>query len=509
MSATNATEEVDLREVVLLGATNALLFEKTFFPKTARVAPALFHPEMNAALDGLDRFLNIEVFRGGAKTTKFRMYAMKRICYGVSRTVVIVGKNQDHAIRTVRWIKAQVDRNELLRSTFKLTRGAKWQDAECEIVNEAAGTRTWVVALGITGSVRGVNFDDYRPDLILVDDVLDEENASTPEQRLKTERLVLGALKHSLISAVEAPFAKMVILQTPIHKEDISQVAKKDPTFRSLRYGCWTHETESLPVEMRESSWPALFPTETLRAERAAAVAQNKLSIFSAEMECKLITTENAWFREEWLRFHGDGEEEPTPDWGEMWVEVIIDPVPPPSPVQIEKGLHGKDFEAITAIGKKKGRIYLLETTYNRGHEPSWTVAEFFRMCNKWRPKKVLVESVAYQRTLQWLLRQAMQRAGRYWVIEEFPDRRSKPDRIRDGITGVASNGQLFVNRRLHSEFISQYVAYPNVSHDDVIETVAVGSMSLQRGSAEDTADFDHKVIEGEFEDLGDYRGAP
>lgn len=502
--------KADLAEIIQLGAVDSTLFEKFFFPETARVAPATFHPEMNEILDGTDRFCNIEVFRGGAKTTKFRMYAMKRICYGISRTIVIVGKNQDHALRTTRWIKKQVESNKRIGAAFKLKKGSKWQDAEFQIINEVDGSNIWVAALGISGSVRGVNFDDYRPDLILVDDVLDEENASTPEQRLKTERLVLGALKHSLISAVEAPFAKMVILQTPIDAEDISQVAKKDPTFRSVRYGCWTPETEDLPVDQRESSWPALFPTKQLRAERVAAAAQNKLSIFSREMECKLITPENSSFREEWLQFHGPGEEEPTPEWHELWIELIIDPVPPPSEAQLAKGLAGKDFEAITAIGKKNNKYFLLETVYNRGHEPSWTVAEFFRMANKWRPKKVLVESVAYQRTLAWLLRKAMQTAGRYWLVEEFVDKRRKYDKILDGITGVASNRQLYISRRDHGEFMGQYVNYPNVRYDDVLETVAIGLTSLQRGGVGTENDsFDFKENEAGIEELPDYRGAP
>lgn len=501
----------DLAEIVQLGAVDSILFEKFFFPETARVPAATFHPEMNQLLDGTDRLLNFEVFRGGAKTTKFRMFAMKRICYSVSRTIVVVGKNQDHALRTTTWIKRQVERNKRINAAFKLRKGEKWQDAEFQVFNEVSGMATWVVALGISGTVRGVNLDDYRPDLILVDDVLDEENASTPEQRHKTERLVLGALKHSLISPVEAPFSKMVILQTPIDAEDISQVAKKDPMWKSMRYGCWTPETENLPIDQRESSWPALFPSELLRAERNAAIAQNKLSIFSREMECSLITPENSKFREEWLQFYGEGQDdEPEPAWHEMWVEIIIDPVPPPSEAALQKGLQTKDFEAITAMGKKNNKIFLLETVYNRGHDPSWTIAEFFRMANRWRPKKVIVESVAYQRTLAWLLRQAMQTAGRYWMVEEYEDKRAKFNKIVDGITGVASNRQLFIHRQRHTEFVSQYIRYPNVPHDDVIESVAIGAMSLMGNLVtDDEEQFNVKRNEADIAELKDYRGAP
>lgn len=506
----SGTEAVGLDELIELCAVDTALYEKTFFPDTARMEPALFHGEMMQLLDSLERYCNMQVFRGGAKTTKVRVYTSKRIAYGISRTIVIVGKNQDHAIRSVAWIKKQVEENKLWRETFGLEKGEKWTDSEIHIRNRRAGTATWVVAFGITGSVRGVNFDDYRPDLILIDDVVAEENSLTEEQRDKTMKLVFGALKESLTPATESEFAKMVILQTPQAFEDVSQRAMKDLQFKSVQYGCWTKETEDLPLEQRESSWPARYPSETLRAEKRAAIARNELSIFSREMECKLINAELSRFKEDWLQYYGPLEKEPEPDWSEMWVEMAIDPVPPPSEAAIAKGLKGKDYEVFAVVGRKAGKYYLLETSMNRGHEPSWTIAEFFRLANKWRPKKTLIETVAYQKTLEWLLRQAMKQVGRYWVVEGFDDRRQKYHRIVDGISGVSSNRQLFIHRERHIEFCSQFVAYPNVPHDDVIEAVAVALTSLSRGGMPGgKEEYDVKAMEEHIPDLDYQRGAP
>lgn len=499
-----------LAEVVELAAVDSELFEKYFFPETSRMDSALFHPEMNSILDSQERYCNFQIFRGGAKTSKFRLYMAKRVAYAVSRTIVLVGKSQDHAIRSVVWLRKQIEQNKLYSSTFRLERGSKWTDTEINIRNRAAGIDIWVVAFGITGSVRGVNFDDYRPDLILVDDVVDDENSATEEQRQKTEKLILGALKESLTPPTEAPFAKLVILQTPQDHDDFSQKALRDPQFKSVRYGCWTKETEDLPLDQRLSSWPARYPTEYLRKEKLAAAARNSLSTFSREMECKLVTPETSNFREEWIQFYGEAEKEPEPDWSELWIEMVIDPIPPPSEEKIRKGLHNKDFEAFAVVGRKGGKYYLMETVYNRGHEPSWTVAEFFRLANKWRPKKVMVESTAYQRTLSWLLKQAMKQAGRYWLIEEYDDKRRKHDRILDGITGPASNRQLFIHRDRHSEFLNQFIHYPNIRNDDVIETVAIALTSLSRGGLPGGAEeYDYKVMEADIPALENYRGAP
>jgi predicted phage terminase large subunit-like protein len=501
---------LDLAEAVQLGAVDPIFFEQFFFPETARMAPAKFHPELNAVLDSMDRYCNLTVFRGGAKTTKVRLYMARRLAYGISRTVVVVGKNQDHARRSLAWLQKQVLQNHLFASTFGLKKGVKWTDAEMNVINESAGISVWFVAFGITGSVRGVNFDDYRPDLILIDDVVAEDNSLSPAQIEKTIGLVLGALKESLTPATECPTAKLIILQTPHVQGDISQIAAKDLQFRSIRFGCWTRETEDLLLEARESAWPERYPSEMLRQEKRAAMARNRLSTFVREMECKLISAETSSFKEEWLQYYGEGEVEPEPDWAEMWVEMAIDPIPPPTALQIKQGLVNKDYEAFAVMGKLRGKYYLLETSQNKGHQPSWTIAEFFRLAKRWRPKKVLVEGVAYQKTLEWLLREAMKQVGQYWMIDAFDDKRRKATKIVDGLTGLTSNRQLFIHRQRHIEFCDQFVAYPAVQFDDLIEAVATVATALQRGGLPGgNDDYDHRTMEEHIPKLNFQRGAP
>jgi predicted phage terminase large subunit-like protein len=369
-----------------------------------------------------------------------------------------------------------------------------------------------ILAYGITGSVRGVNLDDYRPDMIIIDDCMNDENTATREQRTKVEDLILGALKESLSPETETPDAKMVLLNTPQDFEDVAQRALKDPQFESIVQGCWTKETENLPTEYQESSWPARYPSETLRKEKRAAIARNKYSIFAREKEVKLVTAENSAFKPEWIKFYGEGEVEPEPPLHEMWVEIAVDPVPPPTQKALEKGDFKTDFEAISAVGRWRNKYYVLETMYNRGHEPNWTVVAIQDMATRWRAKLITVEAVAYQVTLAWLLRQAMRTSGRYWPIHEFKDRRKKYDRIVDGISGPLSNGQLFF-RKDQTTLISQVQHYPGKNpsgtYDDVIESVAVALASLQNGFVGDGADENGMVNEDGYESLGSYRGAP
>jgi phage terminase large subunit-like protein len=509
------SETITASELVALGATDSIFFSRQFFPQTARQEPATFHPEMWRLLDGLDRYVNMLVFRGGAKTTILRLFAAKRIAYLLSKTILIVGKSQTHAAQYLYWLRRHIEPRDtpagkvrsLYAQTFDLSPGKKWDDEKIQIRHGVENELVWVAAYGIGGSIRGLNFDDWRPDLIIIDDIVDEENAFSAEQRLKTKNLVFGALLPGLAPASESPFAKMVINQTPQDFEDISQLALRDKSFKTARYSCWTPETEDLPLEHRKSSWPARWKDEELRELAQAFAARNEISIFAREYECRLLTPENSTFRAEWISYFGDGEDTPEPPLHEMWTEMVIDPVPPPSEKQLAHGLHNKDYEALAVVGKYKGGIYVLETSANRGHDPSWTVAEFFRLALAWRIRKVRVEATGYQRTLSWLLAQAMKTRGLYFPIQPFDDKQKKFHIISTGIKGPLSHKQLFV-RRSQEMLIHQLHHYPNVKHDDEIEAVARGCISLQGGLGLDEG-FAGVDDEESIEELDYQRGCP
>lgn len=464
---------VSAAELIELCAIDRELFCTTFFPRTARQAMPKFAQRMWDLFESSSRFVMIEVFRGGAKTSNFRMFAAKRIAYGTSRTVVLVGKSEAHALASTRWLRKHIENpNSLYAKVFSLTPGDKWQDHHFEIKHalrqdEYGNPLTiTVLGIGITGSTRGINIEDFRPDLILLDDICDLENSATPEQRNKIEQTVFGSLQPSLAPEVDSPEAKMIGLQTPLDREDYAEKAFRDPAWAHMRISCWTQETENLASDEQESAWPERYSTRFLRQTKQDFIGRNQLSIWMREYECKITSPETSAFIANWLRFY---------DVAPPGLVVFsgIDPVPPPSEKQIKEGLRNKDYEAFVSIGRAKDNYYLLGYDLMRGHEPGWTISTFFKHGLTYHPRKWVVESVAYQRTLVWILRQAMLHQKQWFVIQEFEDRRTKYNRILDGVSGLASNGRLYVKRE-HMEFISQFSGYPNISHDDLIDAVAM-----------------------------------
>jgi phage terminase large subunit-like protein len=472
-------------------AENPALFYHTFFPYTFRQGTPAFHHDIFRLLDDpRERYVAFKCFRGSAKTTVVRAYAARRIAYGISRTIVLVSASQEFAEHSLKWIRRLFEsrRGRLWRETFGLARGPKWTNEVLEIEHQVLDAPITVLALGITGQTRGINIDDYRPDLIIVDDPSDEESVGTPEQRAKQRERFFGSLQNNLAPETECPEAKMALLQTPLAPDDLIHTCERDPMWTVVEQGCFDEHGRSV--------WEERFPTEVLQKRKQAYSDNGQLPLWLREMEVRIVASEDADFRPEWLQ-HWDILPEPLATY------IGVDPVPPPSERALQLGLKRHDFEAIAVVGTDGERYFLCDYALSRGHEPEWTIANFFRLVDRWRPLKAVVESTAYQRTLRWILEQAMKERKRYVQIDELDDRRKKRHRIQQAFSGIGSQGLFFVHKS-HTEFAEQFMAYPNTAHDDLLDAAAIALVPAVENVA--LAEDD---IFGEGETMEEWRSAP
>lgn len=476
--------KIDIKELVDLCAIDNDLFARTFFPQATRQRSPAMHAAVDEKLnDPKTRLLNVILPRDFAKTTKLRMFAAKRIAYGLSRTILYVAASEIKATQNIQWLRNRIEAKlgadgkytrPLLASVYGLDKGKKWTETELEVQHRLLAHPIWVLGVGITSdSIRGINFDDFRPDLIILDDVLTDENAASKEQREKINALIMGAVKNSLAPISDDPNAKLVALNTPQHSDDFVARAEKDNEWTTLRFSCWTKETEDSPVELQISAWPERHPTDTLRREKIAATAANRLSIFIREKECKIVAKETCMFLGEWLQFY-----DVAPASG--LTVLSIDPVPPPTPGMEKRMELATDFE-VQGVWRRYGdKFYLLEMAMMRGHQPNYTTAKFFELAQRWKINWACIEAVAAQKYLKYILEQEMIRRKVWYNVQLFEDIRSKPVRINSILSGPASAQRLFV-RSEHTDFISQFTDYPNVDHDDILDMAAIGVSSLAK----------------------------
>ena len=491
-----AMTPISPREAVRLGATSLTLYGRLFFPKTFRQSSPAFHDEIGKVLMATSpdyRNVAIEVFRDGAKTTLLRTYASQRIAYGISRTILIVSASQAHSIYSVRWLKKQVEKNTAWAETFGLTKGSKWTDEFIEIQHAKIDSTITVIALGITGQVRGINLDDYRPDLIICDDTSTDEASSSVEQRAKQTNLVFGALLNSLAPVSECPSAKAVILDTPKTKFDLIESCEKDGDWKFFRFG--------ILDEKNESRWPERYPTAEILRKKASETRAGRTHIWMREKECKLISLETSSFNEANLCY-----------WDEIpkgaFYFIAIDPASSDSPEADDNCTM-----VIAFFGRK---VYVVEYIAETGQDPEMVGMAVLLYARKYPISGIIVESVSYQKILAWYLERFLRDRRIYLPIHKFDDRRRKADRIIQALGDTSAMSRLYC-LATQSKFIAQYIEFsPSVKmHDDVIDCLAIGVCWSMGVMIEDWIEGEYKEVSDDDEDgprhrrLSNFRSAP
>lgn len=465
------------QELTMLCAADPILFGHVFFPRAFRQESPQMHYDMSQLVLSQHRHIGVMVYRGGAKTTLLRNATAHGVAYGMYRTILYVSEAQDHAIRSVKWLKNAIDYNRPFADFFGLSpkmdprtgRPVKWTDEWIIVHHKTMNIDISIIALGIHGQTRGLNIDDYRPDLIIVDDPSDEENTKTPEARKKTADVFFGALEKSLAPMTENPMAKIVLLQTPLVENDLIMQCQKDPQFKCVTFSCFD--------ENGKSTWEQRFPTEQLLKDKASHVARNMLKLWMREMECKVISDDTTAFRSGWLQIWIPEMRNPLARRG--FYLTACDPTPPPKDWTKEPSKELDDAIVQTWHFCQEGRFLVAEWE-SKQPDPDSLCYELFSQMHTFKSLELCLETINFARYLKHYLEAEMRRRNVYFAIHPVEDYRQKTTRIIQALKGPASAGMMYVHES-HTSFREQFESYPHVKHDDRLDCASIAFIRAEQ----------------------------
>ena len=195
-----------------------LHFGKFYFPHFFRRASPPFHIEIIEEC-GKNKYVAIHAPRGSAKSTaETFLDSVHGITMKLERFIVIVQNTYAKAAGTLNNIKFEFKYNERLRADFGVDMSLK--DAEGDtIFRHPDGYMCRVLCKGADqlGSLRGERFGAYRPTLILVDDLEDDEMVRNSERREELEKQFNEVLNY----AGEAGETRIIVIGTVLHDDSL------------------------------------------------------------------------------------------------------------------------------------------------------------------------------------------------------------------------------------------------------------------------------------------------
>lgn len=151
---------------------------KGHFPLTARDAREI------DTLEGCKRV--VAAPRGHAKSTNLTFKGtMHAVLYQYKHYPIIISDSSDQAEGFLDNIRAEFEENEAIREDFGDLVGKVWRN---DVIVTKNGIK--VEAIGSGKKIRGRKHRNWRPDLLILDDIENDENVRTPEQRKKLDKLV-------------------------------------------------------------------------------------------------------------------------------------------------------------------------------------------------------------------------------------------------------------------------------------------------------------------------------
>lgn len=412
--------------------------------------------------------------RGHGKTTVISLAAIYCIVNTLDHFLLIVSDTYGQAKDIVDGIKQQLESNELLRWVYgDLTTDYHWTAGAFTTANEVR-----VMARGSQMKVRGLKFRHWRPSRVLGDDMENDEAVDSEDRRIKLENWVRKALLPAMSRDGKAGF-----VGTILHEDSLlSKMVNGKPG-----YAGWDRTAFKALISETVSLWPGHLSPEKLLKMRDDPNDENYVGplVFSQEYQNEPVDEAARIIKAEWIygkegarRTYTLAEKEqewlqnnPGAPEGSNWVRAeMVQIVAAVDPAISEEDTA--DYFSYVVIGlDKKGHIWVLDIFRERTGDFEKQVEFILAMFKEWRPDKIKIETVAYQKGLYVAVRNAGAKQQLYPPIFEVrPDK----DKFRRAVMHSANFAGGLVHVRtdhpLSDAFISEIITFPKGKHDDMFD---------------------------------------
>lgn len=207
-----------------------------------------------------------EAPRGEAKSTyEIQLGSLWCIVTGRKHMIGIIMNTEEQAAEMLESIKAELDTNPRLALDFPEAcgQGRVWQATTAVTINNVK------IRIGGTGKkIRGMKHGPYRPDLIFLDDLENDENVKDKKQRDKVEKFVLSA-----VLGLAPPQGGMDVfwVGTSLHYDAAINRVARAPGWRRRVFRAITTWPDNLALW---EQWEAIYTRSGDDDEKEAAEAE-------------------------------------------------------------------------------------------------------------------------------------------------------------------------------------------------------------------------------------------
>lgn len=420
--------------------------------------------------------------RGHAKSTNLTFKdTIHAVLYQYKHYPIILSDSTEQAEAFLEDIKTEFEDNANIIMDFGNLKGDKaWRSGVI-----LTKTDIKVEAIGSGKKIRGRKHRNWRPDLLVLDDIENDENVNTSDQRKK-----LKSWFEKAVSKAGDTYTDIVYIGTVLHYDSLLNNVLQNPRYKAKKYKAimseayndklW-EEWESIYINLfdenheenalkffEERKEEMLLGTEVLWEEKLSYYDLMEIKVtegaasFNSELQNEPIDPDNATFNEEWFDFY----EPELVDFKSP--EFIFVGANDPSLGKNKKS----DTSSIInlAISTKTGYMYVADASVEK-RKPDIIIEDIFEMNRRLKKDyhkgfyKFGVEVVQFQFYFKEVMAAKSVELGEYLPIVEIQSIINKILRI-ESLQPLIKNKYLKFNRN-HKTLLKQLTEFPMGKNDD------------------------------------------
>ncbi|MDD5463623.1 MAG: phage terminase large subunit [Candidatus Moranbacteria bacterium] len=393
-------------------------------------------------------------FRGSGKSTVITMsYPLWAILGGQQKKFVLIlcqtkAQAKQHMIN----LKRELETNQLLRNDlgpFQEDSNDEWGSSS--LVFSKTGAR--ITAASSEQSIRGLRHNQYRPDLIIGDDVEDLASAKTREGREKTYQWLTG----EVIPAGDRD-TRLIIIGNLLHEDSLLMKLRRD---------------------LEEGRIEGVFKEYPLVDDKNNILWIGKYSdLDDIEKEHKKVGNEIAWQREYLLRIVPNEDQVIHREWIKYYKELPHRDKHRETVVGVDLAISLRDTADYTAVvsaiicgHREDFRVYILPNPINKRMTFPQTLQQIKNthdvLRKTFRHPHVLIEDVGYQRAV------IEQLGNDGYHSEGVKVNGDKHSRLM-AISSMVQNGNILFPEKGAEELIQQIIGFGVERHDDLVDAFSI-----------------------------------
>ena len=436
---------------------------KVLFPERFYAPFSSLHDQIFEAIDSGAPKVAIAAPRGIGKTSIVGLaLAGKAVLFRDRHVLPYISKSHDNSCLQTENLKRELLTNKLVRVLFG---SIKTKDAELDEMFSkkawVANNHTLVMPRGSGQQIRGLLYINYRPDMLVIDDLEDPETIDNEEQRTKRKNWFHADVE-KCVSRVDKKW-RMIYIDTLKHEDSLLQDLLDSSEWESLRL-------EICDDDLNPTA-PEFFSKEDVMKEYNYHKEHGMLDIFYREFRNIPVAKEDASFRQENFRYYEEAELQKKKGIENF---LIVDP----AKTKKMKSAHS----AIICAGiDLAGRAIYIRDVFAGMVYPDELYTEMFGMASRWNVHVVGIEVTSLHAFITQPLKNEMSKRGQFFEIIELNASGHKEDRVK-WLVPYYRSGYIFHNPTCCTALEAQLLSFPRPKRWDIIDCAAYIVKMLDEG---------------------------